>query len=164
MKKIFVTALISAVFAGGFLCFSTAAVRAEGMVAPNFTLNDIKGNSVSLSDFRNVKPVLVVFWATWCPYCRKEMPKIARLNDRLGDKLEILALSLKESQDKVASYARKEKLHFTMLLDQDGAVASNYGVTGLPTLILIDKEGRRVLVESALSPELQESIDQLCSR
>ena len=110
--------------------------------APDFTLQDLQGNSISLRDFRG-KVVFLNFWATWCPPCRYEMPFIDRLYGRLkGRGLVVLAVDMKESRRQVAEFKRDFRLSFSVLLDTKGTVSSFYGVRGLPSTYLIGAGGR----------------------
>lgn len=165
MKKIFMAFLVAAVFIGGCSRSSSSSVSTpvESVAVPDFTLNDIEGKSVSLSSFKGVSPVLIVFWATWCPYCREEMPNLVRLKESHGDKLEIMAVAIQESLETVGAYARKNKINFTMLVDEEGNVSADYGVLGVPTLVLVDKEGVGILADNALSPEIRKRIEGLVS-
>ena len=118
-------------------------IREQGIErpAPDFTLPDLDGVPVTLTDLRG-KVVLVVFTTTWCPYCKKELPYLKELYDkRRTDGLEILAIYIQESPQKVASFAARYGLPYRVLLDTTGQVARAYGVRGVPTRMLIDKDG-----------------------
>jgi peroxiredoxin len=113
----------------------------KGKIAPDFTLVDLDGNEVSLSDFRG-QPVLINFWATWCPPCRTEMPDIAAAYEEHRDKeLVVLAVNVEESADNVRGFADEDKVSFPVLLDGDGAVARQYRVRALPTSFFINRDG-----------------------
>lgn len=110
----------------------------------DFTLPDMNGEPVSLGTFLEKKPVLLVFWATWCPHCNELVPEINRLHTdpATGAKLQILALNYLESREKVESFLRKKRVAYPVLLDRKGTVARMYRVVGIPTYVLIDKGGR----------------------
>jgi peroxiredoxin len=109
--------------------------------ALDFTLEDLKGNRVKLSDYTG-QAVLLVFGTTWCSYCRKEIPQLKELYTKYKEKgLEILNIDIQENKEKVSAYANKHELPYKILLDPDGMVASMYGVRGIPTKILINKDG-----------------------
>ncbi|HBO68827.1 MAG TPA: redoxin [Deltaproteobacteria bacterium] len=112
----------------------------------DFTLPDLEGNPVSLGRFLGRKPVLLVFWATWCPHCNEVVPEINRIHEDFGrgDRLQILALDYKESPEKVEAFLRKKQVRYPVLLDRNGTVARGYRVLGIPTYILIDVAGRIV--------------------
>ncbi len=84
----------------------------------------------------------MVFSTTWCPYCRTEIPQLKELYAKYKEKgLEILNIDIQESKERVSAYANKHKLPYKILLDTDGMVATMYGVRGVPTKVLINKDG-----------------------
>jgi peroxiredoxin len=110
--------------------------------APDFVLKDLKGGDVRLSDYKN-RPVLLVFSTTWCKYCRNEIPHIKSLYSTYGKKdLEIINIFVQEPVSKVAAFADKYTLPYQVALDSDGHVAEIFDVKGVPTLVLLDREGR----------------------
>lgn len=112
--------------------------------APDFVLKDLKGGDVKLSDYKN-RPVLLVFSTTWCKYCRDEIPHLKSVYSSYGQRdLEIINIFVQEPTGKVAAFADKYGLPYRVVLDGDGHVAELFGVKGVPTLILIDREGRIV--------------------
>ena len=114
--------------------------KLTGTKAPDFTLKDISGKDVSLSSFKG-KPVLLNFWATWCPYCREERPLLNSLYKEYKNKgLIIVAVSTDKSAQKVKDYLKKMPMEFTLLID-NGKIAEIYGVYALPTSFLINRDG-----------------------
>ncbi|MEE8074244.1 MAG: TlpA disulfide reductase family protein [Candidatus Binatia bacterium] len=131
----------------------------ESMVAPDFTLKDIKGNQVALKDFKG-RIVFLNFWATWCPPCRVEMPSMERLYQQLrGKGLVMLAVDMQESENLVKAFINDFKLSFPALLDRDGDISFLYGVRGLPTTYIIDHEGQ--IIGKAVGPRDWASQDAL---
>ncbi len=124
----------------------------KGVPAPDFTLPDINGKMVSLTDYRG-KVVLINIWATWCPPCVAEMPSMEKLNQELKDEdFEILAVSLDVSGAKaVIPFMKKHKLSFSVLTDTKGAIKSLYQTTGVPESFIIDQEG--IIVEKVIGPK-----------
>jgi peroxiredoxin len=119
---------------------------AAGKMAAGFTLQDLKGNAVSLESLRG-KVVFLNVWATWCPPCREEMPSIEKLYDEFkGDKsLVILAVSQDtDGRKAVAPFVEKNGYHFPVLLDPKNEVGDEYDVSGIPETFIIDREGRIV--------------------
>ena len=111
--------------------------------APNFSLNDLSGNAVSLSQQRG-KTVLINFWATWCDSCKEETPALQRLHTRLGAAgLVILGVSMDEDAKAVPPFARAYGLTFPLLI-ADKKIVADYQVRSLPTSYLIDADGRVV--------------------
>ena len=112
--------------------------------APDFTLRTPEGGTLALSGLRG-RVVFLNFWATWCAPCRIEMPEMERLHREFKDRgLLILAVDLDESPKLVAKFMQEFRLSFPALLDSDSRVASRYRLQGLPTTILIDRQGRTV--------------------
>lgn len=110
-----------------------------GKLAPDFTLKNLKGEEVSLSDYKG-KIVLINFWATWCVYCDKEMPDMQRLSEE-NDDLVILAVDVREKKKIVENYIEKGGYDFEVVLDEDGKVSMDYLVSGFPTSYFVDKDG-----------------------
>jgi peroxiredoxin len=107
----------------------------------DFSLLTVDGQRVTLNRFLGEKPVLLVFWATWCPECREAVPRINALHDgALGGKLQILGINYRESREKVASAVKARGIRYPVLLDDGGKVAGGYGILGIPTYILIGRD------------------------
>ena len=112
--------------------------------AKNFTLPDLDGKPHKLSDYRG-KVVLVNFWATWCPPCRREMPSMERLSQRLKDQpFVILAINQQENPEDVFVFTGQldPAPTFPILFDRNSKVANAWGVLGLPASFIVDKQGR----------------------
>jgi len=107
----------------------------------DFTLTDLSGKAWTLSALRG-KVVLVNFWATWCPPCRKEMPDLNALAHRF-EKQGLVVLSLSdEDRPKVASYVTSHDLSYPILLDPGGETAKSFHVEGIPKSFLFDRNGK----------------------
>ncbi len=110
-------------------------------IAPDFSLETIAGKTVVLKDLKG-KGVILFFFTTWCPYCRQKLPLLAKQYQKYqSDGLELLVTDVGESRAKVSSFATKEQLPFDILLDVDMKASEAYGVLGVPTFILISKDG-----------------------
>jgi len=104
-----------------------------------FNLPDLQGKMHGLPQG---EVVLLNFWATWCPPCRKEMPSMAALHRKYADRgLKIVAISVDRDADDLAAFVREYKLPFTVLQDADSAVSHDYGVFRYPETFLIDRQG-----------------------
>jgi len=106
-------------------------------------LPDLAGERVDLQNQRG-HLVMLYFWATWCPYCTREMPStMETIHRELRDQgLTILAINLGESRALVAPWIEQRHITFPVLLDESGAVAGAYRVRGTPTVVLVDRQGR----------------------
>ncbi len=114
--------------------------------APGLKLKDTDGKPHDLGQYRG-KVVLVNFWATWCPPCRREMPSMQRLKDALaGEPFEVLAVDVGEDADTILAFTSQldTALAFPILLDTRSRAMRDWKVAGLPTTYLIDKQGRIV--------------------
>ncbi|MEW6685320.1 MAG: redoxin domain-containing protein [Candidatus Edwardsbacteria bacterium] len=123
--------------------------------AMNFSLKDLLGNTINLSDFRG-QVVLVDFWATWCPPCRMELPALQRIYDNYKTKgVVLLAVNVEGEKEakKVKEFVEQNKLTFPVLFDTN--ISEEYGVSGIPTLFLIDKNGLRQNKHVGYSPEIE---------
>lgn len=132
-----------------------------GKQAPDFTLENLKGESVRLSDFKG-KNVLVNFWATWCPYCVKEMPDLNQLyTEHKENDFVVLAVDVGESKETVEKYLKDQDYTFPVLLDKDGSISIKYMVRGLPTSFMIDKEGniRAIKMSMMTYSEMKEMLE-----
>ena len=167
------TSIQVAVFLVGFALFSVTVKRElrslpSGQTvlrvrqeAPAFTLPDTQGQPVELRAVasRN-KVVLVNFWATWCGPCRIELPQFAKLyKEKRGRGLEILAVNEDREDGKLTEYLKEKPLSFPVLVDKDGEVAKQYGVEAFPTSVLIDGNGRVLMVVDGVSPYLEYMVE-----
>jgi peroxiredoxin len=141
MKKVFLSVLIL-VFSLSLVSCSQARTG-EGSLAEEFTLSDINGNSISLSDYKDKGNILLFFWTTWCPFCRDELKKLDSQAETLAaDGIEVLTINVGESRHKVTRYFEAHPVSFKALLDTDTEVSNSYGIGGVPTFFLVDKNGK----------------------
>ncbi|KAF0166989.1 MAG: thioredoxin family protein [Rhodocyclaceae bacterium] len=111
--------------------------------APTLRLPDMDGKLVDLAAYRG-KVVLVNFWATWCPPCRKEFPSLARVRKLFKPAdFEVLAVNVGEDPDTVFSFAGSPD--FPVLFDRDSQAMERWPVRGLPTTLVVDRQGRLAL-------------------
>ena len=127
-----------------------------GKPAPDFALTDLDGKEHKLSDYKG-KKVLLVFWTTWCPPCRKEIPDLIELRKTVSeDKLAMLAIS-NEKPDLVKSFVTQANINYTVLIDQggvkfdQGTLPGPYNaINAIPSSFFIDQEGKIKLATSGL--------------
>ncbi len=113
-------------------------------LATEFKLSDLENKEFSLSSLKG-KPVILFFWTTWCPFCRKELKTLKDKYPQLvKDGWELFAIDVAEPAYKVDSFIKSYSLNFKVLLDKDTAVVDSYDILGVPTYVLIDKKGQVV--------------------
>ena len=109
--------------------------------APDITLKDLNGKTVSLSAVKG-KVVLLNFFATWCPPCRAEMPALNKLYRTLKPRgLEVIGVSTDRSINDIKDFLEKNRVDFPILFDADRIAAKQYRVFSMPTTFLIDRKG-----------------------
>jgi len=145
MRNIILIVVLFVVVGGAVYIYSnlpTTTTAVADAVAPDFQLEDTKGNLVSLADLRG-KVVMVNFWATWCPPCKEEMPSMGKLNEIMADDdFVMLAINAEENGRSVVPPFLKQTPHnFTVLYDDKGTVQKQYGVYKFPESFIIRKDG-----------------------
>ncbi len=109
--------------------------------APDFAAASLKGNLVALKDFRG-KVLMLNFWATWCPPCRREMPSIEALWQAVRDKdIGIIGVHVGPSKASARYFAESNKLTFPIIVDEDRDISAHYGVRSMPTTVIIGPDG-----------------------
>jgi cytochrome c biogenesis protein CcmG, thiol:disulfide interchange protein DsbE len=119
-----------------------AALKAS--IAPDFTLTTLDGKDVSLSDFKG-KIVVINVWATWCPPCVREIPRLVRLSEQYGDQgVVILGINTtwQDDEAKVAQFAREKGISYPVLLDPTNITGPLYRVQLMPSTFVLDHTGR----------------------
>jgi thiol-disulfide isomerase/thioredoxin len=112
-----------------------------GKAAPNFTVTSLSGEKTSLASLRG-KVVLVDFWATWCGPCRKGLPETQKLHEELASKgLAVLAVT-HEEKPLVQEFIQSEGFKFPTYIDDEGKMNQAYGIESIPTVAIIDREGK----------------------
>ena len=120
-----------------------SAVAKEKSLAPDISVVSLaNGNALKLSDLRG-KVVLLNFWATWCPPCREEIPSMMKLNSVMAGKpFQMVAISIDEGgKPTIESFFKGTGFFLPTYLDESGAAAKSYGITGVPESFIIDKQG-----------------------
>ena len=127
---------------------TTGSVRTLGRLsvgddAPDFSLADLRDQPVTLASMRGRKVVLLDFWATWCGPCRMAMPGLQAIHDDLAaEGVELVSVNQAEPADRVRAFVDRKQYTFRTVLDGDGAVGDRYSVRALPTVVVVDKQGK----------------------
>ena len=132
----------------------------EMPLASDFSLPTVAGSTVALKDFKG-KGVILFFFTTWCPYCRHTLPVLAKnYQEYQNQGFELLVIDAGESKPKVSSFIAKESFPFDILLDGDTTVAEAYNVVGVPTFVLVSKQGRIVYSGNDMPAHYKELLEQ----
>ncbi|HTL47481.1 MAG TPA: TlpA disulfide reductase family protein [Verrucomicrobiae bacterium] len=132
--------------------------RFKGQAAPDFALPFFQepGRKFSLSATAGQTPVLLVFWATWCPPCVEEIPQLNEIQKRYEPgTLKIAAVNVGQSHEALLEFAREHDMNYDILMDEAGEVAGRYGVAGLPVAVLLAKGGEIIYYGFTL-PRIEE--------
>lgn len=112
--------------------------------ALDFTLQKLNGGTVTLSEFKGKKPVVVDFWASWCPNCRRDMPNLNRFYEKYKDKVEVIGVNLQEKESTVKDFISSRGISFPIALDPSGQASNAFGIQYTNTHFLIDINGNLV--------------------
>jgi thiol-disulfide isomerase/thioredoxin len=151
------------------LASAALGAQIQGDTAPPFTLKTLAGSTASLSDFKG-HPVVINFWATWCPPCRDEIPMLvaaSQANQPAG--LVVLAVNLTDqelSKKDVQSFVTDMRMPFPVLLDERGKIRQRYRLRGVPTTVFIGPDGvvRAVNAGPITAALLRQHLTEMLSR
>ena len=135
-----------------------------GQRAPDFTLNDLSGKTFTLSELRDKKPALLIFWATWCPACRQAIPYFSDMYAQYSPRgLEVISINIATNDPlpRVQGFQEVNKLPYRILYDEKNEVSRVYGVFGIPTSLLIDRDGIIQYRGNVLPANVSQMLDKL---
>lgn len=140
---------------------ATVAALPPPQQAAAFSLVDLSGQTVSLRDFAGKSVVILDFWATWCGPCKASLPALNEFRrTHLGKGVEVLSVNLGEPAATVNDFVTREGYALRVLLDSDSSVAGAYGVQGIPTLVVIDKDGNVRQKFVGYDPQLETKLEE----
>lgn len=146
-------------------------ILANGDFAPPFSMRDLNNETFSLGDYVGTSPkhsrsaVFLVFFATWCEPCKKEIPIVKRIHQRWqGQGLEVVYIGLSQGAKELGPFAKAEKLPWRVIPDTFGLLSRRYGASQLPHALIVDKSGRVAFQHRGIAPNLQELIEAELSR
>jgi thiol-disulfide isomerase/thioredoxin len=115
-----------------------------GRPAPVVTVNDLEGNPVNFGRWLGKKPVLIQFWATWCPNCEELLPRLREAQKLVGDRVEFLAVNVTVNQtpDRVRRYLQDHDMPFRILYDDKGTSTRAYQAPATSFVVIVDARGR----------------------
>ena len=115
------------------------AAADEALTAPDWTLQSAGGETVTLSEVAAAQPVVILFWATWCPYCKALMPHIQSVGLEYGDDIRIFAIHFRDDDGDPVAFIENAGYDFTILPD-GGKVAELNGIWATPGLLVVDRD------------------------
>tara|TARA_R110001592_G_scaffold76227_1_gene230215 strand:+ start:1578 stop:2042 length:465 start_codon:yes stop_codon:yes gene_type:complete len=148
------------------------SVISEAQEVPEFTIRTIDDEVISSKNELGKRPTYIVFWATWCPSCLREIPNIKVINEKYGDDIMLVAVNIdrthfwyklttSESKQPVREYLKKQGIDYKVALDDENILSSLFNVRGTPTQILIDKKGIVRQIFHLMPSDIISTIDQL---
>jgi peroxiredoxin len=108
--------------------------------APDFKLPDLAGRIHTLEDYRG-KPIIINFWATWCPPCRAELPSMNRAWKKISGDIAMIAVNVGEDEETIKRFMQDYPIEFQVLLDKDTVSLHQWPISGLPTSFVVNTDG-----------------------
>ena len=140
---------------------AAAGMAGRGAKAIDFALPDPAGKTVRLSDLKG-KVVILSFWATWCPPCRMEMPHLQALHTKYqGKKVRVLGINTDVQGEQLKAWMKENRLSFPVVSDEGGNVATKYRVEGIPTLLVVDQNGKIRERSEGFDPDMEKNLSRL---
>jgi cytochrome c biogenesis protein CcmG/thiol:disulfide interchange protein DsbE len=132
---------LSVISVGNYTCASAASLK-SGDTPREVTLQNVRGGNIKLpTDFKG-KIILIHFWASWCPYCLKEMEAIESLNNEYRSTgIAPFSINVGQTKETAEAYIAKVQVTYPILLDPVSSAAGIYGVSSLPMTFIIDRKG-----------------------
>lgn len=147
-----IAALLLTACSGG--AGSEAAAPAAGPSVPDRTFETFSGDEVSLAEFVDA-PLVVNFWASWCPPCVAEMPDFERVHIDRGDEVRFIGVNTQDSLEQAEALAAQTGVTYDLGLDPDGALFSDFEVIAMPSTFFVDADGAIVHRHAGLLTEQQ---------
>lgn len=133
----------------------------DGKLAPDFTLKSIDGTDLSLSSLRG-KYLILDFWGSWCIWCIKGFPEMKKYYEKYADRMEILGVDCGDTEEKWKAAVQKHELKWKQVYNpRDSKLIAQYAISGFPTKIVIDPEGKIIKTIVGEDPAFYEFLDEL---
>src|SRR5882724_1762456 len=153
----------------GLLLLVPAVLRAQDIIGipvgespPAVTIENLNGDSVALSQWIGKKPVLVEFWATWCPICAELLPRMEAAQKKYGDRAEFLvvAVAVNQSKNSVRRHLEKHPMPFTFLWDGNGAAVRAFQAPSTSYIAVLDSSGKVVYTGVGEDQDIDAAIER----
>jgi len=153
----------------GLLLLVPAVLRAQDIIGipvgetpPAVTLETLNGDSVALSQWIGKKPVIVEFWATWCPICAELLPRMEAAQKKFGDRAEFLvvAVAVNQSKSSVRRHLEKHPMPFTFLWDGNGAAVRAFDAPSTSYVVVLDVSGRVVYTGVGADQDIEAALEK----
>src|SRR5881396_4131306 len=153
----------------GMLFLSPALLRGQDVIGipvgetpPAVTLENLNGDSVALSQWIGNKPVIVEFWATWCPICAELLPRMEAAHKKYGDRVEflVIAVAVNESQSTVRRHLTRHPMPFTFLWDAGGNAVRAFQAPATSYVAVLDAGGRVVYTGVGADQDLDAALER----
>lgn len=123
--------------------------------APEFQLPSVEGETMALSEYTQKGPVVLAFWATWCPPCVQEIPTLNEWQAEYADEgLTVLGINIDEEKEQILRFRQTNPINYPILIDEGGKVAEVYEITALPVVVVLAKGGEIIYYGFTL-PDIQ---------
>lgn len=144
MKNVLVVVALVLMIASALPFSADASAVRKGDKAPAVDASTLDGKTVSSKELKDGESLLLFFWATWCPYCIDEIPKISDAYKTLGPKgMKFLAVNpgINDSRKKIEKYVEKYQIPYPVVFDSGAKITKSFGIRGAPTYVILDKDG-----------------------
>ena len=131
-----------------------------------FAGTSLQGEKIDLDQYIGKNPIMLIFWASWCPNCQREVPKVNALLKEYGPRgMKFIAINvgMNDSVERARAFMKKHGMNYPVLFDQKSVLSRKYGVQGVPTVVVADKQGR-VIFRNFGVPEISEENFQKMTR
>jgi len=152
------TVVLVAAFLSALWPLGPALAARPGEMAPLFKGETLDGETVDFGALRGSAPILLVFWASWCPTCRKEVPRVNELWVRYRERGFVVLgvnVGLNDTPDRARAFVRRYRMAYPVIFDEGSNITRRYGVFGVPTMVLVDRSGKVVEVANQV-PDLDD--------
>jgi thiol-disulfide isomerase/thioredoxin len=163
MNRLLGMALVMCLSLGAAASAGAQVGIAVGAEAPGAAVHNLDGTKADLAQYIGKSPVLLEFWATWCPVCKELEPKMLDMAKRYGSQVKFVgvAVSVNESPRRVKLYAEKYHYPFDMVFDTDGNAVTAYDVPSTSYVVVIDKSGKVVYTGQGGDQDLEAALKKV---